>query len=168
MSTPSELIRFLQEARARELHSAALYRLLAERERDDRRRALFLRLAAEEEKHARQFGERIEALGGAISSAQPVSPPLDRFLARALGTEAMLRRMEREEERAIRLLDRQAGVLEGDPVSRRLFEEVEREEETHARLLQAIVPDAPARRLEAMLRREKWHVSTGSWIGDAI
>lgn len=168
MSMPSELIGFLQEAWGRELRSAALYRLLAEKERDERRRDLFLRLAAEEEKHARQFGERMEALGGAIPSAQPVPSPLDRFLAQALGTEAMLRRMEREEERVIQLLDRQAGVLEGDPDSRRLFEEVEREEEAHAQLLQAIVPNAPARRLEAILRREKWHVSTGSWIGDAI
>lgn len=164
-----KLLHALNEARARELRAAQLYRLLGEREADSRRRELFERLALEEEKHARLFGERIVANGGRLEDGRSAVPPLERFLARTLGTEAMLRRMEAEEERNIAQFGAQADALKSDPVSQNLFEEIEREEEAHASLLQGMrAPHDPASRLEAILKGEKWHVSTGNWIGDAI
>lgn len=168
-SQRARIIAALEDARARELRAAQLYRLLGNRQTDAHKREIFYRLADEESRHARQFGERITAHGGSVAETIPPLKPTDRLLARTLGTEAMLRRMEAEEERNITAFNTQAGVLEADPVSRALFEEIEREEESHSRLLQTFsAPDTAARRLEAMLKHEKWHVSTGSWIGDAI
>jgi len=159
----------LRDARERELRAAHLYRLLGDQQRDPRRRDIFYRLAEAEQRHAEQFGMRLLAIGGVISPDTKPPRLADRLLTRLLGTEAMLRRMEAEEERAMAAFDSQADALSDDPLSQTLFAEVEQEEEAHARLLQTLMaPNTPSSRLEAMLKGEKWHVSTGSWIGDAI
>ena len=44
----------------REVEAAHTYKLLAERERDHRRRDLLLRMADQEDKHARRWAERIQ------------------------------------------------------------------------------------------------------------
>ncbi|MEP6755320.1 MAG: VIT1/CCC1 transporter family protein, partial [Chthonomonadales bacterium] len=136
---------------------------------DSRRKDIFLRLAAEEEKHAGQFGERIVANGGTISE-KSVSPlrMTDRFIAGAFGSEAMLRRMEAEEERNIHAFNAQSTAINSDPISRTLFEDIEKEEQAHSKLLASMDHNSPSGRLEAMLKGEKWHVNTGTWIGDAI
>lgn len=167
--TNGKLIAALKDAREREIRAAHLYRMLGDRESDNHKRNLFYRLAHEEETHAQKFGERIIAVGGNLP---PETSPLrltDRLFTQVMGTVAILRRMEEEEERNIAAFSAQAEAIESDPVSRALFEEIEEEEEHHAKLLQNVsAPNAPATRLEAMLKREKWHVSTGTWIGDAI
>jgi VIT1/CCC1 family predicted Fe2+/Mn2+ transporter/rubrerythrin len=170
MMTPDpKLLAALRDAHARELRAAQLYRLLAGAQKDDRQRDIFYRLAQAEQRHADMFAERIAANGGMVPTTAAAVRPLDRFLARFLGTDAMLRRMEAEEERNIADFETRAGDLEGDPVTRSLFLEVEREEQAHAKLLATLVtPNEPSTRLEAILKGEKWHVSTGSWIGDAI
>src|SRR5579872_7233151 len=89
----ARLIEALQDARARELRAAELYRLLGDRQTDAKRRELFYRLADEESKHARQFGERIAANGGTVRDDGAPLRPIDRMLARTLGTDVMLRRM---------------------------------------------------------------------------
>lgn len=164
----ARLLAALEDARAREFRAAQLYRLLGDRQSDARRRDLFYRLAEEEQKHARQFGERLAANGGTVSEAVPPLRTVDRIMARTLGTQAMLDRMEAEEERNMAAFSAQAEAIDSDPETRRLFEEVEREEESHARLLQTMAPNSPASRLEAILKGERWHVNTGTWIGDAI
>src|SRR5262245_44466853 len=144
----SELIAVLREARSRELRASQLYRLLGDRERDPNRRRLFLQLAEAEQSHAQQFGARLVAVGGALP---PDDEPLsfaDRLLTSTLGTEAVLRRMEAEEEQTITAFGAHAAAIEGDPEARALFAEIEAEEETHSRLLQAILPsNTPASRL---------------------
>jgi VIT1/CCC1 family predicted Fe2+/Mn2+ transporter/rubrerythrin len=166
----SKLIAALEDAREREVRAAQLYRMLGDREQDARRRDIFYKLADEEQKHARQFGERIVANGGTITEASPQPPSIkDRMIAATFGTETMLRRMEAEEERNIAVFDAQADAIDSDPQTRSLFEEVEREEQAHTKLLQGMMgASGPAGRLEALLKGEKWHVSTGTWIGDAI
>jgi vacuolar iron transporter family protein len=163
-----KLLAALQDAREREIHAAQLYRMLGDRQADPHRKELFHRLADEEQRHAEKFGERIVANGGTLSPARPLGPT-DRLRLRTLGTEAMLRRMEAEEERNIAVFEAQSEAIDSDPLTRTLFEEVEAEEEAHAKLLQGMMgPSEPAARLDAMLKRERWHVSTGTWIGDAI
>ncbi len=158
----------LEDARAREIRAVQLYTLLAEMQTDPHRRDLFLRLADAERHHAERFAERIQALGG-TPKPEPRLRPLDRLLTRLLGTETMLRRMEADEDRNIESFSKAARGIAADPETRRAFEEVEAEEEAHAHLLQNLGGSAsPASRLEAILRGEKWHVNTGSWIGDAI
>lgn len=163
------LLAALRDAHARELRAAGLYRMMAEAQCDAKRRSLLERLAHSERSHARRFAERIVELGGPLPAVEERVGPADRLRARMVGVEAMLRGMEAEEERARASSERNAGVLAGDAASRELFLSVEREERAHSRLLQAMHgPGGPATRLEAILKGERWHVTTGSWIGDAI
>lgn len=165
---PTDPLQALRDAHRRERRAADLYRALAEREGDERRRGILVRLAEAEEGHARRFAERLEALGAAPDPGAGASAA-DLAIARALGPKAMLRRMEAEEERNMEAFGGVASGLASDPETAALFVEVEREEETHSWLLtQMTEPLGPRARLDAILRGEKWHVSTGSWIGDAI
>lgn len=163
------VISALREAWDREIEAAQLYRLLGEQQEDARRKRLFIRLAESEEGHARQFADRIAALGGNPPKDGSAPTAAQRLMVRTLGTDAMLRRLEAEEERNIAQFDRHAQALAEDFESHTLFSRIEEEEKSHATLLHSLKQkDEPRTRLEAMLKGEKWHVSTGSWIGDAI
>ena len=170
MRNESRVIAALRAAWEREIEAAQLYRVLGETQDDERRRAIFERLAEAEEDHARQFASRITALGGASPREQRAVPTAaQRLMARTLGTDAMLRRVEAEEERNAALFDHHARALAADSESHALFNRIEDEEKQHASLLHSLkAPDEPRSRLEAILKGEKWHVSTGSWIGDSI
>ena len=164
-----KVIGALRAAWGRELEAANLYRLLAEQETEERRRKVFLRLAEAEEGHAREFADRILALGGIPPLEASGPTAAQRMMARMLGTDAMLRRLEAEEERNVAQFDRHAQNLVEDIESHALFTRIEQEEQQHATILHALkAPDEPKARLEALFKGEKWHVNTGSWIGDAI
>lgn len=164
-----KVIGALRAAWEREIEAAQLYRLLSEQQEDERRRKLLLRLAEAEEGHAQAFAERISALGGTPPTDSTAPTSAQRLMVRTLGTDAMLRRLEAEEERNIAQFDRHAQALAADAESYALFTRIEDEEKQHAITLHSLkAPDEPRTRLEAMLKGEKWHVSTGSWIGDAI
>ncbi len=164
-----KVVEALREAWQREIEAAQMYRVLGEQESEARRRRLFDRLADAEEGHARQFAARIAELGGVMPEPDTAPTPAQRLLAHTLGSDAMLRRLEAEEERNAASFERHAQDLAEDAESHALFTRIEDEEKQHAQTLHALkTPDAPKTRLEAMLKGEKWHVSTGSWIGDAI
>lgn len=86
-----------------------------------------------------------------------------------LGTEAALRRIEATEERDTAAYEAQLA-LSREEADREAAREVREDEARHARILQAVTPvgAGPQSALEAILRREKWHVSGGGWIGQAI
>lgn len=163
-----KVLSILRDSYQREKRSVVLYKLLAEKQKDAKSKDIFNRLAAIEEGHARQFAERIAEAGGEL----PPIPPLttkERLYVKSMSTDAVVRRMESEEERNIIAFQKSASVLESAPEIRDLFTKIEKEEQAHSKLLQDLAPsNEPASRLEAMLKGEKWHVSTGSWIGDAI
>ena len=164
-----KVISALRAAWEREIEAAQLYRVLGEQQDDARRKKIFDRLADSEEDHARQFVARIEALGGSAPKDAAIPTSAQRLMAKTLGTDAMLRRLEAEEERNIQQFDRHAQALIEDAESHALFSRIEDEEKGHASVLHSLKQrDEPRSRLEAMLKGEKWHVSTGSWIGDAI
>ena len=159
----------LKEAWEREIEAARMYRLLAEQQPDERRRGLFIRLAESEESHAAQFGARIKKLGGEVPEADTTPTQALRLMGKTLGTDAMLRRLEAEEERNAAQFGRNVEALASDPESHDLFLRIEEEEKQHAVTLHTLKsPEEPKTRLEAILKGEKWHVSTGSWVGDAI
>ena len=165
----SNVIRALKAAHLREVEAAQMYRLLSENQEDERRSGIFRKLAEAEEGHAREFGDRILALGGIPPRDSLTPTPKQRLLVRAFGTDAMLRRIEAEEDRNIAQFNTFAQTLAEDAVSHDLFLRIEDEEKEHAGLLDALKnPMEPKGRLEAMLKGEKWHRTTGSWIGDAI
>jgi VIT1/CCC1 family predicted Fe2+/Mn2+ transporter/rubrerythrin len=164
-----KVIAALKAAWEREIEAAQLYRVLAEQTPDERRARILIKLAEAEEGHAQQFAARIGALGG-IPPKEDTSPTsAQRLMARTLGGDAMLRRLEAEEERNATLFEKHALALQADAESHALFNRIEDEERQHAVTLHSLkAHEEPRTRLEAMLKGEKWHVSTGSWIGDAI
>lgn len=164
-----KVIQALRVAWERELEAAALYRILGEQQQDDGRRDILMRLAESEDSHAAQFAERIRALGAEPPKHDGAPSAAHRLLARTLGTDAMLRRIEAEEERNIATFARHAAALAEDRPSHELFLRIEEEEREHAAALHKLKsPEEPRTRLEAILKGEKWHASTGSWIGDSI
>ena len=150
-----------------EMKGAATYRALASEEKDESRKAILLKMAEAEERHASRWAQRIEEAGEKVPAGE-VKPLLAPILAlRVADLNAALRQVEADEHKDIRKYASQAGVLT-DEASQALLKEVRQDEEGHARVLEVMTGPVPRTRLESILRREKWHVSTGSWIGDAI
>ncbi|MBX6341919.1 MAG: VIT1/CCC1 transporter family protein, partial [Thermomicrobiaceae bacterium] len=163
------LIQALTDNWKAEQQSAATYRLLAGRETDPRRRELLQRLAEAEERHAARWAARLRELGAEPPSGAVPVPMSVRVRARA-DIDAVLQRIEAEEEEHIRRYEQEAEAL-ADPETAALFREVARDEARHARTLRAMTSPAGAEqlraRLQAILKGER-HVTSGSWIADAI
>src|SRR5436305_14850428 len=104
----------LKAAWDREIEAAQLYRVLGEQQEDPKRKRIFDRLAESEEDHARQFAARIVALGGTAPKDAAMPTTTQRLMAKTLGTDAMLRRLEAEEERNIAQFDRHAQARTED------------------------------------------------------
>jgi VIT1/CCC1 family predicted Fe2+/Mn2+ transporter/rubrerythrin len=148
------------------MEGAATYAALADRETDAHRRDILLKLAEAERGHAQRWKERLQALGAAIPNDVPTAPGVSTDGQ----TDAVLLRVEAEERKHIAAYQAQAADLpESDP-SRQLMLDMARDEQEHSRTLRTLAAPAtnPRARLDQILRREKWHVSTGSWLGDAI
>jgi VIT1/CCC1 family predicted Fe2+/Mn2+ transporter/rubrerythrin len=143
-----------------------MYHALAQQDADSKRAELFKRLAKSEEAHAQRYALKLQELG--VSSPDLDFQPGRResLTTRLSGSDITIRRMEIMEERYAN-----ANIAESidNPDVRNLFSEIEKEEKGHAQTLQIVTTgNTPASRLEALFKREKWHVRTGSWLGDAI
>jgi VIT1/CCC1 family predicted Fe2+/Mn2+ transporter/rubrerythrin len=151
-----------------EMTGAATYRELAAAETDERRRAILVKMAEAEERHAARFAERIAALGGRVPTASVGGERGVLLAAKVGGLDAALKRLEDTENRQASTYAAQASTL--DPESASLLADIEREESDHAITLRALTRPSgePRSRLDAILKRERWHSSSGSWIGDAI
>ncbi len=152
----------------REVEAAGTYRLLAEREGDERRRSILTRMAEAEEGHARKWAERIEAATGRRPDPATVKSSLT-WLQRLSDPKVVFLRLEEEENSAESDYQQIMADLT-DPADRAVFEEVAREERGHASALRALAGPAPSPRsaLDSILHRERWHVRGTGWIGDAI
>jgi len=166
-------IKTLQQNWRDEMLAAHMYRVLAGHEKDSHRRRLLEQMALSEEKHACLWEERLKGLGAEVNPGH-----LDRArrwnirLVRWLGMDAMIRRIEREERGHILNYGSQMRQLD-DPDVTAILSRLIPEEREHADRLHLMMagPEhglTPRSRLESILRRERWHVSSGSWIGDAI
>lgn len=165
--TNQKLIAGLQAAWKREIAGARTYRALAERARSKEQRDILNRLADAEERHAETWVARLKELG---------SPPPtfhENFIERARrwilvqsGTENALRRIEATEDSDTSAYAALAASAteEKDRVAVRA---TEIEEKTHAKLIDEMV-QPPQIRLDGLLKKEKWHVRGGGWIGQAI
>jgi VIT1/CCC1 family predicted Fe2+/Mn2+ transporter/rubrerythrin len=153
----------------REVEAAHTYKLLAERESDQKRRDILLRLAAQEDKHADRWSERIAAATGRVPDRTEVERGLTWF--QKIGDPSVvLHRLEQEETKA----DAEYGELMArlsDPNDKKIAEEAMLEERDHAVILRTLaggkIP-TPGSTLDTILRRERWHVRGTGWIGDAI
>lgn len=164
-----QLIESLIQNWKTEMEGAATYRALAERESEPRRRDALLKLAAAERRHANRWAGRLKELGAAVPpEAEPGPHALDEGVSPA---DALLR-VEAEEQKHIDAYRAQAAGLPEDEPARQMMLAMARDEQEHARTLRGLagidLGGAARSRLDSILRREKWHVSTGSWLGDAI
>jgi rubrerythrin len=161
------LLTALQRNWSVEMEGAATYRYLAEREQDPNRRRILFRLADGEARHAERWAERLRALGATIPAE---SPPQVSWITSLSTPDAALRRIEKEEEDHIRIYEEQARRF-NDPPSLEIIRDAVRDESLHAETLRSMTggsPRDPKSRLDRILRSEKWHTTTGSWLGDAI
>lgn len=166
MEDQAKLIASLQAAWKREIAGAKTYRALAERARSKQQREILHRLADAEERHARTWETRLRELGSAPPEfRESLRERLWRWILVQSGTENALRRIEQSEESDT---DAYAALVatvttEQDRAALRANES---EERVHSQVLTEMT--TPQARLDVILKKEKWHVRGGGWIGQAI
>ena len=154
-----------------EVETAQVYRDLAGRERDEKRKGVLLRMAEAEERHAQRWEQKLKDLG--------VEPPvledtvgrrLNRWWNKIAGAEIAIRRMEAAEERhEAEFHDQAERALAGEQDVREFLRKSALEEKAHARALSAMAPPpGPRTALDKILKRERWHGRGGSWVADAV
>ena len=167
-------IRVLQENYVAEREAAVQYRALAERETDEKRKKILYKLVEQEENHASRWAKRLSEMGASVPEPSQAKLAWKRFLMRSLDDNAVLKRLEADEEAAEKGYGNMIVNVDDQALIREL-EEVKREEEEHGKVVRAMYAgEVPYReretrsKLEGLLRRERWHVKSGSWLGDAI
>ena len=154
-----------------EVETAQVYRDLAEREPDEKRKGILLRMTEAEERHAQRWELKLRDLG--------VEPPvlrdtigrrLNRWWNKIAGAEIAIRRMEAAEERhEAEFHDQADRALAGEQDVQEFLRKSALEEKAHARVLSTMAPQpGPRTVLDTILKRERWHGRGGSWVADAI
>ena len=154
-----------------EVETARVYRDLAERERDEKRKAILIRMAEAEERHAHRWEQKLFDMGQPIPTlADTLWTRLQRRFTRSLGTDIAIRRMEAAEEKHEREFSAQRERALADEHDVQEFLRTSAlEEKAHARALNAMAgPVNPKTVLDTILKRERWHGRGGSWVADAI
>src|SRR5881396_1161810 len=154
-----------------EVETAEVYRDLAERERDEKRKGVLLRMAEAEERHAQRWEQKLKDLGGEPPVLKDsIGRRLNRWWNKIAGAEIAIRRMEAAEERhEAEFHDQAERALAGEQDVHEFLRQSALEEKAHARALSAMAPPAgPRTALDTILKRERWHGRGGSWVADAI
>jgi VIT1/CCC1 family predicted Fe2+/Mn2+ transporter/rubrerythrin len=154
-----------------EVETAKVYRDLAGREADEKRKGILLRMAEAEERHADRWAKKLADLGAPLPKIpDTLATRLKRWVNRALGTDIAIRRMEAAEEKHEREFSAQRErALAKEEDVREFLRTSALEEKAHARALQSMVPQlGPRTVLDTILKRERWHGRGGSWVADAI
>jgi VIT1/CCC1 family predicted Fe2+/Mn2+ transporter/rubrerythrin len=167
-----ETIEVVQKNWRAEVETARVYRDLAAREPDEKRKSILIRMAEAEERHAQRWEQKLRDMG------QPIPHLPDNFWTRfqrkfnrSLGTDIAIRRMEAAEEKHEREFNAQRDrALAGEDDVQEFLRTSALEEKAHARALNAMAgpPATPKSLLENILKRERWHGRGGSWVADAI
>ena len=166
-----ETIEVVQRNWRAEIETARVYRDLAEREHDEKRKAILLRMAEAEERHAARWEQKLRDMGESIPRlADTTWTRLKRRFTRSLGTDIAIRRMEAAEEKHERELSEQRDrALANEADVREFLRTSALEEKAHARALKTMAaPPSPKTVLDTILKRERWHGRGGSWVADAI
>src|SRR5690349_13474754 len=154
-----------------EVETARVYRDLAARESDEKRKAILIRMAEAEERHAQRWEQKLQDMGQHIPTlADTFWTRLQRRVTRSLGTDIAIRRMEAAEEKHEREFSAQRErALAGEQDVQEFLRTSALEEKAHARALNAMVgAPNPKTVLDTILKRERWHGRGGSWVADAI
>jgi VIT1/CCC1 family predicted Fe2+/Mn2+ transporter len=172
MNRQKEFIANLKRAWRDEMKSAQNYRALAEREMNTERKKILERLAESEERHARQWSQQLERYG--VSVGTYTETPFEKIRRRILLRSTLntaLQLLEEGESNADKLYETLISQSEQDS-EREALRTIQTEEKAHAKVLEELISPVDARlpqhRLEKILGRERWHVTAGGWIGQAI
>ena len=171
MPKDPESIEALKQNWRAEVETSRVYRDLAERETNQKRKSILLRMAEAEERHATRWAQKLTELG--------LEPPvlkdslgqrLNRWWNRVAGLDVAIRRMEAAEDRhEARYRAQSERALADDPDAQKFLREAALEEKAHSRVLNTMAPPAgPRSVLDTILKRERWHGRGGSWVADAI
>jgi len=170
-SRAAETIEVVKRNWRAEVETAQVYRDLAARETDEKRKAILLRMAEAEERHAQRWEQKLRDMG----QPPPQLPDnvwtrFKRRFTRSLGTDIAIRRMEAAEEKHEREFSSQRErALAHEPDVQDFLRESALEEKAHARALNAMAqPQSAKSALDTILKRERWHGRGGSWVADAI
>ncbi|PYL66168.1 MAG: hypothetical protein DMF25_01180, partial [Verrucomicrobia bacterium] len=99
-SRAEETIEVVQRNWRAEVETAQVYRELASREVDERRKGILRRMAEAEERHAERWAKKLADLGAPIPKLpDTIGTRFKRWFNRALGTDIAIRRMEAAEEK---------------------------------------------------------------------
>ncbi len=154
-----------------EVETALVYRDLAEREKDERRKGILIRMAEAEERHAARWEQKLRDMGEPLPRL-PDNPwtRFKRRFTRSLGTDIAIRRMEAAEEKHEREFSAQRDqALASEHDVQEFLRTSALEEKAHARALNAMTtPPTVQSVLDTILKRERWHGRGGSWVADAI
>jgi len=154
-----------------EVETAQVYRDLAEREQDEKRKGILLRMAEAEERHAARWERKLRDMGEPVPQLpDTIWTRFKRRFTRALGTDIAIRRMEAAEEKHEREFSAQRDrALANEQDVREFLRTSALEEKAHARALNAMAAPPSAKSvLDTILKRERWHGRGGSWVADAI
>jgi len=172
MPNDPESIEALKQNWRAEVETARVYRDLAARETDQKRRDILLRMAEAEERHAQRWAQKLTDLGHAPPVLEDsLGQKLNRWWNRMAGLDVAIRRMEAAEDRhEARYRAQSERALADDPDAQKFLREAALEEKAHARVLNTMAPAAAGPRsvLDTILKRERWHGRGGSWVADAI
>ncbi|MEP6699084.1 MAG: VIT1/CCC1 transporter family protein [Verrucomicrobiota bacterium] len=172
MPNDPESIEALKENWRAEVQTARVYRELAERETDQKRRDILLRMAEAEERHAQRWAQKLTDIGLPPPELKDsLGQRLNRWWNRIAGLNVAIRRMEAAEDRhEARYRAQSERALADDPDAQEFLREAALEEKAHARVLNTMAPTATGPRgvLDTILKRERWHGRGGSWVADAI
>ena len=154
-----------------EVETAQVYRDLAARETDEKRKSILLRMAEAEERHAQRWEQKLRDMGQPPPQlTDNVWTRFKRRFTRSLGTDIAIRRMEAAEEKHEREFSSQRErALAHEQDVQDFLRESALEEKAHARALNAMAqPQSAKSALDTILKRERWHGRGGSWVADAI
>lgn len=171
MPNDPESIEALRQNWRAEVETSRVYRDLAERETDQKRKNILLRMAEAEERHANRWAQKLSDLGAAPPSlSDSLGQRLNRWWNRIAGLNVAIRRMEAAEDRhEARYRAQSERALADDADAKEFLRQAALEEKAHARVLNTMAsPASPRSVLDTILKRERWHGRGGSWVADAI
>ena len=154
-----------------EVESARVYRDLAEREKDAKRKAILQRMAEAEERHAQRWEQKLHDMGEPMPQLPDTAwTRFKRRFTRSLGADIAIRRMEVAEEKHEKEFSAQRErALAKETDVQEFLRTSALEERAHARALNVMAgPPNPQSALDTILKRERWHGRGGSWVADAI
>src|SRR5438046_2594721 len=127
-----------------EVETAQVYRDLAARESDEKRKGILMRMAEAEERHARRWEQKLRDMGEPVPTlTDNIWTRFKRRFTRSLGTDIAIRRMEAAEEKHEREFSAQRDrALAAERDVQEFLRTSALEEKAHARALNAMAGPA--------------------------